>query len=147
MYKAAKLKLYELLGSNTSDTLVFLLASMIAEAVTIIFHFPYDMIKCRLQSKNYYFKYKNLPHAFKKEINSNGIKGLYTGATPFFITYVTMIGLQFPMYETIFNSYKKGRTAEEFKEIEMRTNVFASFLAGGVAAAITNPLECITVNK
>lgn len=90
---------------------------MIAEAVTILFHFPYDMIKCRLQSKNYYFKYKNLPHAFKKEIKTNGIKGLYTGATPFFVTYVTMIGLQFPMYETIFNSYKKEKTAEEFAEI------------------------------
>ena len=80
-------------------------------------------------------------------MRSNGVKGLYQGATPFLVTYVSMIGIQFPLYETIFNSYKKGKTAEEFEQIEMRANVIASFLAGGIAAAITNPLECITVNK
>lgn len=58
-----------------------------------------------------------------------------------------MIGFQFTLYETMMNSAKKGKTTEEFKAIEMRTNVVASFLAGGIAAAITNPLECITVNK
>ena len=68
MYKTTKLQLYAALGKDTNPTLVYLLASTVAEAIPIIFHFPYDMIKCRLQSKNYYFKYKNLPHAFRKEL-------------------------------------------------------------------------------
>jgi hypothetical protein len=34
----------------------------------LIIYYPYDLIKCRLQSKNFHFKYRNLPHAFTKEI-------------------------------------------------------------------------------
>ena len=29
----------------------------------------------------------------------------------------------------------------------MKSNVLGSFVAGGIAAGLTNPLECITVNK
>ena len=72
---------------------MFLTASIIAEVITLIVHFPYDMIKCRLQSKNYFFKYKNLPHAFRKIVKEDGVKGLYQGATPFFVTYVTFVAL------------------------------------------------------
>merc|ERR1712070_374932 len=68
LYKTTKLNLYEILGKDVNPTLVFFSASILSEMLTIIVHFPYDLIKCRLQSKNYIFKYKNLPHAFKKEI-------------------------------------------------------------------------------
>ena len=42
---------------------------------------------------------------------------------------------------------KRGMSNENFKAIEMRENVIGSFLAGGIASAITNPLEAITVNN
>lgn len=45
------------------------------------------------------------------------------------------------------NLRKAGKTEKEWKDIEMQTNVIGGFLAGGIAAAITNPLECVTVNK
>ena len=48
MYKSTKLALYDALGKDANPTLVYLLASAFAEAVTIMVHFPYDMIKCRL---------------------------------------------------------------------------------------------------
>ena len=69
MYKTTKLKMYEYFGQDVNPTAVFLTASVIAEMITLIVHFPYDLIKRRLQSKNYYFKYKDLPHAFRKEIS------------------------------------------------------------------------------
>ena len=56
--------MYETFGVEVNPTAVFLVASVIAEVITLVVHFPYDLIKCRIQSKNYYFKYKNLPHAF-----------------------------------------------------------------------------------
>ena len=87
--------------------MVFLGASIFAESLTILVHFPYDLIKCRLQSKNYLFKYKNLPHAFRKEIKNNGFLSLYTGSFPFLITYVTFISLQFTIYEAVMDKYKK----------------------------------------
>lgn len=36
---------------------------------------------------------------------------------------------------------------KEFKSKEMSVNVGASLIAGSLAAAVTNPLEMITVNK
>ena len=94
-------------------------ASIIAEALTLIAHFPYDMIKCRLQSKNYFFKYKNLPHAFKKIVREDGVMGLYQGATPFFVTYVTFVALQFTIYESYMKFCKHGTTDAEWNKKEM----------------------------
>lgn len=88
--------------------LVFLLASMIAEVFTIIVYFPYDLVKCRLQSKNNIFKYKNLPHAFRSEINKNGLGGLYKGSFPFFITYTSFVTIQFPIYENLMHYFKRN---------------------------------------
>lgn len=38
-------------------------------------------------------------------------------------------------------------TENEFKDKEMSVNVGASLIAGSISAAVTNPLEMITVNK
>ena len=43
--------------------------------------------------------------------------------------------------------FKKINGEKKFKENEMRYNLQSSLVAGCVSAAITNPLECITVNK
>ena len=45
------------------------------------------------------------------------------------------------------NYFKHKYGDKEFKEREMKINVAGSFFAGGIAAGLTNPLECITVNK
>lgn len=36
---------------------------------------------------------------------------------------------------------------EKFKEKEMKINFAGGLVAGSIAAGLTNPLECITVNK
>ena len=50
------------------------------------------------------------------------------------------------MYENFMNYYKSTQSAEQFKKNETMLTVVGSFIAGGVAAALTNPFECITVN-
>ena len=47
MYKTIKQSLYEMFPGINS-TKVFFLASLLAECITIIVHFPYDLIKCRI---------------------------------------------------------------------------------------------------
>ena len=138
--------MYSYFGADTNPTLVFLCAAIISEIFTIIVHFPYDLVKCRLQSKNNIFKYKNLPHAFRKEINQNGISGLYKGSFPFLLTYTTFVALQFTIYENFMYYNKQNSTEEDYSKNEAKLSVIGSCIAGGVAAAMTNPLECITVN-
>jgi hypothetical protein len=68
LYKTFKTYFRELFGDNYNIAWTFFVASFVAEFFTLIVYYPYDLVKCRLQSKNYIFKYKNIPHAFMKEI-------------------------------------------------------------------------------
>lgn len=95
---------------------MFLGASVFSEMLTILVHFPFDLIKCRLQSKNYHFKYKNLPHAFRKEIVNNGVLSLYQGAFPFLLCYVSFVALQFTIYENLMKAYKKKYGEDKMKK-------------------------------
>lgn len=126
---------------------VYLLAAFSTEVLTLSVKFPYDLIKCRLQSVNYVFKYQNLPHAFKKEIKNNGVLSLYRGSMPFLATYASYVTLQFTLYERIMQHYKEKHGPEVFEQKEFKINMHAGLIAGVVAAAFTNGLEAITVAK
>jgi len=93
LYKAFKKYFTEVFGHSLDMAFCFMLASFTAELLTLSVQYPYDLIKCRLQSVNYIFKYQNLPHAFRKEIRNNGVKALYEGALPFLLTYTTFVAL------------------------------------------------------
>lgn len=101
LYKKLKTLYRDQVGDTVDIGLVFAAAGLSAEALTIGFKYPFDLIKCRLQSVNYIFKYQNLPHAFKKEIRKNGVGALYDGVGPFLLTYCTFIALQFSIYERV----------------------------------------------
>ena len=77
IYKALKGIFRDLFGDGIEMAVCYMLASFAAETLTLSIQYPYDLIKCRLQSVNYIFKYQNLPHAFKKEIKYNGLRSLY----------------------------------------------------------------------
>ncbi|MFM7855109.1 MAG: hypothetical protein ACKO96_25075 [Flammeovirgaceae bacterium] len=46
-----------------------MLASFTTETLTLSVKYPFDLIKCRLQSANVIFDYQSVPHAFYKEIS------------------------------------------------------------------------------
>lgn len=78
---------------STNPTVAVFLASFIAEFFTLLVYYPYDLVKCRLQSKNHYYKYNSVPHAFKKEIQKGSILNLYKGSLPFLITHTLMVSI------------------------------------------------------
>jgi fructose-specific phosphotransferase system IIC component len=50
------------------------------------------------------------------------------------------------MYEQIMTFYKKKYSKQEYETKEVMINIGASIISGAVSSAITNPMECITVN-
>ena len=68
LYKSFKALFRDFLGEDVNIGWTYFLSAMVAEFFTLMVYYPYDLMKCRLQSMNYKFKYKNLPHAFRKEI-------------------------------------------------------------------------------
>ncbi len=93
IYKMLKNYLTEKFGGKYDMALCYLLASFTTECLTLVVKFPYDLMKCRLQSVNSTFKYQNLPHAFSKEIKTNGFASLYKGSMPFLATFATFVTL------------------------------------------------------
>lgn len=143
LYKKVKLLIHEHLGNKVKPAATYLMASVVADVFTILLCFPYDLIKCRIQSKSQIFKYRSLPHAFQDEIGKNGIRGLYKGSLPYFLTYMTFDAIMITLYES-YMQYQKAYYPHYLNQTAH--TLIASFLAGSIAAALTNPLECITVN-
>ena len=77
LYKFFKGVFKDLYGENFNIAWTFFTASFVAEFFTLLVYYPYDLIKCRLQSSDFQFKYKNLVHAFSKEIRQNSFLSLY----------------------------------------------------------------------
>ena len=132
---------------STNIAVVFFSASFVAEFFTLLVYYPYDLIKCRLQSKNYIFKYRNLPHAFSKEIKEGSIFALYRGSLPFLVTYCLFVSVQFTIYEYTMAFFKKYYGSEQFKQKEFHINMWAAFLGGAIGSAITNSFDVLTINK
>lgn len=57
LYKKLKTAFKDRFGDSIDIGLVFAAAGLSAEALTITLKYPFDLIKCRLQSVNYSFKY------------------------------------------------------------------------------------------
>ena len=147
LYKFLKGIFKERFGGTVDMALCYMLASFVAETLTLSVQYPYDLIKCRLQSVNYIFKYQNLPHAFRKEARKNGVRSLYNGAGAFLVTYCTFVALQFTIYEKTMSYFKATLEPATFAARELPINCLAGFLGGVVGAALTNSFEAVTVAK
>ena len=57
IYKYLKGTFGSYFGDSVDMAVCYMLASFSAETLTLLVQYPYDLIKCRLQSVNYIFKY------------------------------------------------------------------------------------------
>ena len=146
LYKLFKIYIKEWFGADYNIAWTFFTASFAAEFFTLIVYYPFDLVKCRLQSKNYKFKYRNIPHAFRKEIKNGSILSLYQGSLPFLVTYCLCVSLQFTIYEYIMEFYRK-KLGEGFKDKEFWINNFASAAGGAIGSGLTNAFDVVTINK
>lgn len=146
LYKMLKSFLHRELDQKVHSSVIYLLASFIAESITILVYYPYDLIKSRLQTSNRRYGYRSLIHAFQKEITENGIRSLYKGSSPFLLMYSTMISVQFMVYES-YIKFIKDRSVDNFYKNELLHIVTASFLSGAIGSALTNGLEVVVVTK
>jgi len=147
IYKGLKGVFRDNFGSNMDIAFCYMLAGSTAQAMTLLVQYPYDLIKCRLQSVNYIFKYQNLPHAFRKEVKKQGLGSLYQGSSAFLLTYSVFQALQFTVYEKTMSYFKSTLDAETLARRKTPVNCLAGLLAGSIAAGLTNSLEAITVAK
>jgi len=63
-------------------------SSVIAEAVSMVIYYPYEIFKVRYIAKNEKFQYKGITHAFSNIVEKEGIRGLYNGSSFFLVNAV-----------------------------------------------------------
>lgn len=146
LYKKLKSYMFSLWDGKIHPWMVFLWSSFLAESLTLSLYYPYNLIKWRLQTSNSRYGYKNLVHAFQKEITENGFLSLYKGWWPFLLMFSTTISLQFTVYELYLRHIKRWHS-KSYENHELFHIVNASFIAGVIGHAATNGLEVITVTQ
>ena len=135
-------------------------SSAIWELVAICFYYPFDLIKARMQRDSHY-NYKNttdgLYQIYNKSRKTSLFSELYRGAGVFSLSYGMYTVFEFMLYETILagiTNYSKtksfGHQKDSDDEIHIENHskkrniwhvLISSFIAGGLAATIWNPLE------
>lgn len=63
-YKVIKSYLKEYFGGSVDLAVCYLLASFTTETLTLSVKYPFDLIKCRLQSANVLYNYQSVTQAF-----------------------------------------------------------------------------------
>jgi hypothetical protein len=132
----------------------FFISAGIAQFVGMIFAFPLENIKTRMQASN--FSYDSLFKYYKKLIKGkplnvklSNIKNEYSGFVSHLILYVIYESVTFAIYESIMKMkyFKKYSKSDDPHEVNFYVVVIASVLSGFIAAIVTNPIDVYQINK
>lgn len=137
---------------NNLNTLAYLISSISGEILFLLFYYPFDLIRTRMQTRRVEFDYKGVLDAFRKIVNGSLLnfrhyKNLYVGAGPSFVLNVTNQSLMFTVLETMREIYMKKRGYISVNQLHSIDYLMCSVVAGVVSGAITNILEVITIHK
>jgi solute carrier family 25 S-adenosylmethionine transporter 26 len=94
---------------------------------------PTDVIKQRMQIK----QFKTTSAAVSSVVRTEGILGFYRGFLPTVAREIPFTCIQFPLYEYFKASYGKHKQ----QKVEPYEAAVCGSIAGGIAAAITTPLD------
>lgn len=97
---------------------------------------PFEVVKQRLQSG----VNKTSVEAIRAIFAKQGVRGFFNGYTSLVIRELPFDAIQFPLYEALKKTWAK-RTASG--ELELWQSSLCGSAAGGVAAAVTTPLDVV----
>ncbi|KDQ50522.1 hypothetical protein JAAARDRAFT_41984 [Jaapia argillacea MUCL 33604] len=117
-----------------------MLSSSIAEVTACLIRVPTEVIKTRTQTSTYGHLAQSSWAGAKLVMRNEGIKGFYRGFGSTVMREIPFTSLQFPLYELL-----KLKLSEYVhrKPLYAHEAAVCGSIAGGVAAAITTPLDVL----
>ncbi|KAF9525853.1 mitochondrial carrier domain-containing protein [Crepidotus variabilis] len=117
-----------------------MLAASGGEVAACLIRVPTEVVKTRTQTSAYGDLGKSSFRAFRMVLSEEGVRGLYRGFRITVMREIPFTSLQFPLYEFLKSklSQKIGR-----KPLYAREAAVCGSIAGGVAAALTTPLDVL----
>lgn len=156
LYKNLKYFFKEKFGLEGFNNFFF--SAAIAQLVAMIFAFPLENIKTRMQASNFnydsFFKYYQ--KLFKGKPWSTifaNFKNEYSGFVSHLVLYVVYESVTFAIYETLLKLriFEKKGHSHSVNNNEDKINLyhvlFASSVSGLISAIMTNPIDVYQVNK
>ena len=149
LYKNIKFYLKENL--HITGFLNFFISAGIAQFVSMIFAFPMENIKTRMQASN--FQYDSFFNYYKKIIVGRSYKGIffnlkreYSGFFSHLVLYVLYESVTFSIYECCIKFLHKEK-ANSHETIPFTSVLFGGLVSGLIAAIVTNPIDVYQINK
>jgi hypothetical protein len=152
MYKGIKCymkesEMYQNSKSTSFRALIYASSSTIAEVISLLIYYPYELVKIRLLTKNDIYKYESVSDAFVKIVRKDGVRGLYRGCVSFFFAFLGQYTMQMTTYELLTDGIIKEKGLDHYHEHQNFYVIRSSVISGIIAGFITNPLEVIVLRK
>jgi len=118
-------------------------AGVLSGAISSSIANPTDVLKVRMQSGTMesYTKRKSCAKFFRQIYREEGVRGLYRGVGPTAQCAAVIAGVLLPSYDF----FKKLILDSGLLRDNISTHFWASFLAGILGTAATNPLDVVKV--
>lgn len=117
-----------------SDTTVFIFSAWSAEILSLLARNPFEIVKQQMQVGYH----SGVLPAFKRVLELRGPRGLFTGIGLSMMRDIPFGSIQLPVYEKLKQSW--GRPYSQLNFFQL---VSCSFVAGGIAAFFTTPLDVL----
>ncbi|KAI8846088.1 mitochondrial carrier domain-containing protein [Chytridium lagenaria] len=114
---------------------IHMAAASAGEVAACFIRVPTEVVKQRMQAG----QFKNLSVAVSSIVRQDGLSGLYRGYFMTIFREIPFTCVQFPLYEHLKKSWREKYGTEPKAWV---TALFGS-LSGGIAAAVTTPLDVI----
>ncbi|KAG9051696.1 S-adenosylmethionine transporter [Tulasnella sp. UAMH 9824] len=114
-------------------------AASTGEVVACLIRVPVEVVKQRTQTASYGLEASSLD-AFRRVLATDGVRGLYRGFGTTVAREIPFTSIQFPLYE-----YLKFKLSQSLgrRPLEAYEAAACGSFAGGVAAALTTPLDVL----
>lgn len=124
-------------------------SSFLGETLYLLFYYPYDLIRTRMQTRLPGFEYKGPLDGCRiiMEGKLRNINRLYVGATPSFVLNVSNTTILFTVLESMREYFLKKNNLTSVSQLSIYTYLLCSVSAGVISGAATNILEVITIHK
>lgn len=144
-YDTMKRYLYRVLPSHfskesTALTVAHMISSSMGEIAACTVRVPVEVIKQRTQSMQFKTSWKSFKFIAGNKSGEGILKGLYRGYGSTIMREIPFTTIEFPLYEAL-----KAEWAEKtnVKYLSPGKDAVCGSIAGGIAAAITTPLDVL----
>ncbi|KAI8992561.1 mitochondrial carrier domain-containing protein [Pilobolus umbonatus] len=134
--------------THIPEVVTHLIAGSLGDLTASVIYVPSEVLKTRLQLQGRYnnphfvsgYNYKNTWHAAKMIVKYDGFGALFHGFKATILRDVPYSALQFACYEQ-FKKFAQNRFVNPGEPLPMGIDLITGSMAGGIAGAITTPLD------